>query len=172
MLYISHYIQIQKGKVYKDGALYFEDSNSEFKTFAKNLYQSLEVQYPKFYKMDNLCKLAFLASEIILADNTTLDVALIFSNKEGSFDTDIQHQQHIQHPDEFYPSPAIFVYTLPNICLGEISIRHNFQSESAFLIAEHYQTEYIRPYTDFLIRSGKAQKALCGWLKMIHGNYE
>lgn len=171
MHFISHSIIICQGDVSVNGTPYFRGQTSAFKDFAKELYQHLGINYPKFYKMDNLCKLAFLASEIVLKDQNEEDIALIFSNKEGSLDTDIQHQGHIEDENNFYPSPATFVYTLPNICIGEVSIRHQLKTESMFLLAEAYQTAYIHAYSDFLINSGKAKKVLCGWLKMLKDDY-
>lgn len=172
MYYISQYIQLQAGTVLFNGNPFFHSEHSEFKGFAKELYQKLELQYPKFYKMDNLCKLAFLASEIILQGNQESDIALLFSNQEASLGSDLQHQAHIQDPEQYYPSPAVFVYTLPNISIGEVSIRHQFKSESMFLLADAYPSTYLLPYTQYLLASGKAKKVLCGWFRMQDDNYE
>src|SRR5690606_28639063 len=148
---------IKKGKVLLNGQPYLDGLSMDFKVLSKELYQHLELHYPKFYKMDNLSKLAFLASEIILSDNTEKEVALIFSNKEASLDTDIQHQKRIQEPQEFFPSPAVFVYTLPSICIGEISIKHQFKSESMFCLSDYFQIDYLMPYCTFLNSCGKAK---------------
>ena len=169
---ISQYIAIRANRVLWNGEVVFEGQSSDFKEFAKELYQHLEINYPKFYKMDNLCKLAFLASEIALKNYEEEDIALVFCNKEGSLDSDLQHQKLISNLDNFYPSPAVFVYTLPNISIGEVSIRHQLKSESMFLLADRYQSEYIAPYCELLINSSKANKVLCGWLKMINGDYQ
>ena len=37
--------------------------------FLKSAYKHYGINYPKFYKMDNLCKLAFVASELLLKSN-------------------------------------------------------------------------------------------------------
>ncbi|WKK56991.1 hypothetical protein [Sphingobacterium sp. BN32] len=169
---ISQHIAIRNNRVLWNDNVFFEGQQTDFKDFAKELYQRLGINYPKFYKMDNLCKLAFLASEIALKDIQEKDIALIFSNKEGSLDSDMQHQKLISDVDSFYPSPAVFVYTLPNISIGEVSIRHQLKSESMFLLADSYQSDYIAPYCELLINSGKAKKVLCGWLKMINGDYQ
>ncbi|MBX9448628.1 MAG: hypothetical protein KL787_02435 [Taibaiella sp.] len=67
-----------------------------------------------------------------------------FANQSSSLDTDIRHQNSIQDPGQFYPGPAIFVYTLPNIAIGEVSIRHQLQTESMFLIQEVYDRESLK----------------------------
>ncbi|MGO3655096.1 MAG: hypothetical protein ACTJFN_12070 [Sphingobacterium sp.] len=171
MQLISRYVQLKKGTVLLNGQTYLEGLSTDFKVFSKELYQQLGIHYPKFYKMDNLSKLAFLASEIILSDNTEKEVALIFSNKEASLDTDIQHQKRIQEPQHFFPSPAVFVYTLPSICIGEVSIRHQFKSESMFFLSDCFQVDYIMSYSSFLINSGKAKKVLFGRLRMLKDDF-
>jgi len=132
----------------------------------------LNISYPKFYKMDDLCKLAFIASELLLQNETEKDIALLFSNNEASLDTDLKHQQSIQNLENYYPSPAVFVYTLPNISIGEVSIRHELKSESAFFVAEKYQTEYLHKYAEYLLKTNKAQKVLCGWTHFLEGDYK
>ena len=34
----------------------------------KDIYKTLGLKYPKFYKMDSLCKLAYLSSEVLFQD--------------------------------------------------------------------------------------------------------
>ena len=172
MYYIRKYIEISNGTISVDGQLYLQSSETDFGSMMKEFYKKMEINYPKFYKMDDLCKLAFLASEVLLKDETEKDIALLFSNNEGSLDTDVKHQQSIQNKEEYYPSPAVFVYTLPNISIGEVSIRHQLKSESAFFVAEKYQTEYLHKYAEYLLKTNKAQKVLCGWIHFLEGNYK
>ncbi|MBB1546825.1 MAG: 3-oxoacyl-ACP synthase, partial [Capnocytophaga sp.] len=109
----------------------FEAPESSFADFAKKALKALKVEYPKFFKMDNLSKLAFLAAEAVLSPlsaEAKSRTALLFANRAASLDTDLKHQATIANPQEYYPSPAVFVYTLPNICLGEISIRHQLHT--------------------------------------------
>jgi hypothetical protein len=51
----------------------FETPTENFSDFAKEAYKSLALNYPKFHKMDNLSKLAFLASEMILKMKITAE---------------------------------------------------------------------------------------------------
>ena len=126
--------------------------------------------------MDNLSKLAFLAADVLLKlENLSEEennIALIFSNKASSLDTDRKHQAAIENEAEYYPSPAIFVYTLPNICLGEISIKHKLYSENSFFIFDRFNAEHLQLYTNSLLRNGKAEKVLCGWVDFDKNNYE
>src|SRR5690606_21810022 len=63
-------------------------------------------------------------------------------------------------------SPATFVYTLPNIALGEISIRHQLQSENVFFIFDSYLPEFLVPYVDAMLDNGRTRSALCGWAEI------
>lgn len=172
MYAISKFINISQNVVCENGKKIFHNQEDTFAAFMKNVYKSLNISYPKFYKMDDLCKLAFIASELLLQNETEKDIALLFSNNEASLDTDLKHQQSIQNPEDYYPSPAVFVYTLPNITIGEVSIRHQLKSESAFFVAENYQTDYMLKYAEYLLNTNKAQKVLCGWIHFLNGNYK
>ena len=104
-----------------------ESSPGEFFTAA---YRYFNISYAKFFKMDNLCKLGFLASELLLQGKNISEVyrgdevGLLLSNAGSSIDTDRNHQKSISKRDEYFPSPSVFVYTLANIVIGEICIRH------------------------------------------------
>lgn len=122
--------------------------------------------------MDNLSKLAFMASEILLRDEPEKDTALVLSNRAASLDTDRKHQAAISESGNGYASPAVFVYTLPNICLGEISIRHRLHSENAFFIFENFTSDVLFDYSEQLLSEKKAKKALCGWVDFDNGKYD
>ena len=149
----------------------------DFSTFIKNAYKFLKTDYSKFFKMDNLSKLAFLAADVLLKkenlnEEEENNIALIFSNKASSLDTDRKHQAAIENDAEYFPSPAVFVYTLPNICLGEISIKHRLYSENSFFIFDRFNAEHLQLYANSLLRSGKAEKVLCGWVDLDENSYD
>ena len=56
---------------------------------------------------------------------------LIKQNEHSCLETDIEHQEEVNKQKA---SPAVFVYTLPNIVIGEISIRNKWFGESAFFL--------------------------------------
>jgi hypothetical protein len=174
--YISKYCQIENSTVFVNGEKQFELENVDFSEFIKNAYKEFNIEYPKFFKMDNLSKLAFVTSEIILKEvcNTEQenDVAIVFANKSASLDTDVKYQNSIQDKENYFPSPAVFVYTLPNICIGEISIKHQLKSENAFFVYENFNSEFITNYANHLIESGKAESVLCGWVEFYQEKYK
>ncbi|WP_430614477.1 3-oxoacyl-ACP synthase [Flavobacterium sp. JP2137] len=173
-VYISHYATIEAERISVDGQEVYQLSEAaSFAAFAKGAYQHFSLAYPKFFKMDALSKLAILGAECLLNEGDQQgDIAVILANKSSSLDTDIRHQESIASPLAFYPSPAVFVYTLANICLGEISIKHRLQSENAFFIAPDYPVALMHTYANYLLQTQKAQKVLCGWVEYYQETYK
>src|SRR6476469_9939473 len=136
----------------------FEAEAQTFPDFSKQAMKHFGIDYPKFYKMDNLSKLAFLGSELLLQkESPQSDIALIFANKSSSLDTDVKHNNSIADKKNYFPSPAVFVYTLPNICLGEISIRHQLKSENSFFTVAAENQQFMHDYAKVLIDTRKAE---------------
>ncbi|MCW3160994.1 3-oxoacyl-ACP synthase [Chryseobacterium oryctis] len=162
---------IQNSKIVLDNEIIFETQAENFSHFAKEAYKNLELNYPKFHKMDNLSKLAFLASEMILKDDDHSRTALVFANKSSSLDTDFKYQESINSQENYFPSPAVFVYTLPNICVGEISIKHKMQTENAFFVLDEFDEQFLNDYSWQILQSGKADRVLCGWVELFQENY-
>lgn len=176
-LKIRSYCSIFNNKVMLNGQLFFESPETDFSTFIKLAYKKMDTNYPKFFKMDNLSKLGFLAADILLTQlskdfGNLNNIALAFSNSASSLDTDRKHQNSIVDKENYFPSPAIFVYTLPNICLGEISIKHKLYSENSFFIFNHFNAGYLFDYATSLIQTGKADEVLCGWINCDAEDYE
>ena len=173
---IKSYCHIKNQTIWKDGQLVYKNDVADFSEFAKSAYRFMEISYSKFFKMDNLSKLAFLASEVLLREEDPNEedknIALVFSNKASSLDTDRKHQESIENKNDYFPSPAVFVYTLPNICLGEISIKHKLYSENSFFIFARFNAEHLHLYANSLLRNGKAKKVLTGWVDVDEKNYE
>ncbi|WP_366142675.1 hypothetical protein [uncultured Aquimarina sp.] len=173
--YISDFCSIRDNKVFKNGdQLYIDSESDNLKDFAKGVYKFLELKYPKFHKMDELCKLGFLASEVLLKDREKVDqdTALVLSNRSSSLDTDRKHQVSIRDREDFYPSPAVFVYTLPNIIMGEISIKNKMKSENAFFVTESFDADFMSRYSEILMNTGKASNVICGWVDLDNDKYD
>jgi hypothetical protein len=160
-----------------DGKMIPVDHTPSFQELSKSLYQYLQLDYPKFFKMDELCKLAFIATEFlfqnqpqtILKDN---EVAIVLSNASSTLETDKKHQESIQDKEHYFPSPAVFVYTLPNITIGEIAIRHKLKGENSFFISEYYDAPFMHTYVNSLLQHNRAQKVLSGWVEYNSTGYE
>lgn len=175
--HISSYCHIKNRSVSLNGNLLFTSPIEEFSTFIKDASKHLETKHSKFYKMDNLSKLAFLTADVLLknaklnADEES-NIAIILSNRASSLSTDRKYQETINDPDNFFPSPSVFVYTLPNICIGEISIKHQLHSENCFFIFDTFDADHLWIHAESLLKSKKAKKVLCGWVDFDENNYE
>jgi len=123
--------------------------------------------YPKFFKMDMLSRLGFLATELLLQQTgETLDserTALIFANRSSSVKNDTDYQATISDPDNYYPSPALFVYTLPNIVTGEVAIRQHLYGETAFYVLQE-ETD-MQPLVETTMAQPSIDSAIVAWLE-------
>lgn len=140
-------------------------------------YRSLGIDYPKFFKMDALSKMALVASEILFKDMKKRfvqrdDVAVIFFNSSSSLQIDAEYQQTIDDNDNYFPSPSLFVYTLPNICAGEIAIRNKFCGESSFYIIEKFNIKQIAQIIRNTFTDSHLTFALVGWIECYRDVYE
>lgn len=116
-------------------------------------YRGLAVDYPKFFKMDVLSKMGFLAAEKILQDEVKCrETAVVCFTEAASLHTDLKYQETIREDTSFFPSPALFVYTLPNIVTGEIAIRHGFNAETACYVTKGFDMNVMRETIDRLFR--------------------
>ncbi|MBS1630513.1 MAG: hypothetical protein JST27_10690 [Bacteroidetes bacterium] len=132
-------------------------------------YQALGTNYPKFFKMDKLCKWAWLGAEALLQKPEGgwlydgLDkqhIALAIATRDGCLDVDHRFLDSMQQ----LPSPALFVYTLPNIMLGEVCIRHGFKGEQLCLIQDEFQPEEMLFWLKDSCHRHGTTHALFGWL--------
>jgi len=174
--YVYGYCKIKNGNVVVNGETLPVQNNS-FAELAKNIYQYLKLDYPKFFKMDELCKLSFLAAEILLKDFTISnykenETAIILSNHSSTIETDKKHQKSIADEQNYFPSPAVFVYTLPNIAIGEIAIRHKLKGENTFFVSEKYDIDFMVNYCNSILNLNKAQLTISGWVEYSNNQYE
>lgn len=176
---ITKYSIIKDHKVIVDGKTEFNDSeNLEYGKLMKAIYKHYEIKYPKYFKMDNLCKIAFLSSEIILKDNEHIKeydpsrVGVILQNSNSTIDTDTKYVDTIKDKLNYFPSPAVFVYTLPNVMIGEICIRNKFQGENTCFISENFDPGFITEYVNELFNTGKIDACITGYADYIEGNYK
>lgn len=173
-LYIQKYCHLKDHSVFVDGEKVFSvDKEFNTKEFFKSVYQNIGEKYSKFFKMDSLSKLTFLSAEFLLNNIEVEDnTAIVLSNRASSLDTDRKHQEAISDHENYFPSPAVFVYTLPNIGIGEISIKHQLKSENAFFVFDNYNAKFHYNYEKILIQTNKSDSVLAGWVDIDQDSYE
>ena len=134
------------------------------------LYRAHIGDYPKFFKMDTLSKLGFVASELLLQAEgkprfePSEDRAVVFFNRSASLQADTAYQATIQDPDNFFPSPAAFVYTLPNIVTGEIAIRNKYFGETSFMVLPDHDPQIMAQQLQHAFLDPMTTSVLGGWL--------
>ena len=154
-----------------------EQEGQEHHSLLTTLYKQMIGNYPKFYKMDGLSRLGFVASEILLnAEKGDTDVerreeeglleerAIIFFNHSSSIASDRNYKKSINDKDNYFPSPSIFVYTLPNIVTGEIAIRNHFHGETSFFILPDKDERMMEEILQASCRDAQSKSFLTGWI--------
>jgi hypothetical protein len=169
---ISAYCIIRDLKVFSS-EMKLATSSTGFNDFRIELYEALRCDYPKFYKMDAQCQLGFLASEVLLKsfllrDRSPDSTAIVLTNAEASLDTDLRYQES----SKAAASPSLFVYTLPNIVIGEICIRNNIQGENSFFITRAFDSKLLSFYVDQILLQSHIQTCIAGWVNVLNDQHD
>ena len=169
----SHHVRITPNGAWLDGKLLSLIGERGEKSLLTSIYKQLINDYPKYYKMDGLCRLGFVASELLLqaekaeseVDNSvTKERAIILFNHTSSISSDKRYLASIADKDNFFPSPSVFVYTLPNIVTGEIAIRNGYHGETSFYILPQRDEKQMNEVIDTAFVDRKTKSVLTGWL--------
>jgi hypothetical protein len=153
-----------------------DSMNETLKNDLMDLYKYTAMEYPKFFKMDQLSKYGILAMEFMCkgydfkAKYGENEIGIILSNASGSLDTDVEFQKTINNKETFFPSPAIFVYTLSNIVMGEICIKYKIKGENMFFLSETLQSDLLESYVSDLFDKKSIRSAIVGWVDCTQGN--
>jgi hypothetical protein len=173
-IYINGTCAISNNIVYKNKQAVFEQKQIGLPEFLIAGYHHFGMNYPKFYKMDAISKLGLLATEALLKDDFKIDnykaeeVGIVLSNANSSLDTDIKYFETVKD----IASPALFVYTLPNIVIGEIAIKHKFKGENAFFVNEKFDAAFMQQYVSSLFNNNILQACICGWIEVLGEEYK
>lgn len=166
-LCITHHVVLSPTQSVLDGDSILLDGQGKQKIVAA--YKKYVGNYPKFYKMDMLSRLGFVASELLLAKEgdrrceSCDDRAIILFNRSSSIHNDRLYLESIAG-EEYFPSPSLFVYTLPNIVTGEIAIRNHYHGETSFYILPSRNDELMKHVVEASVADDKIESVLCGWL--------
>ncbi len=137
-------------------------------------YQQLQLNYPKFFKMDNLCKTGFLAAELLLQKfnlkekYAAEEIGIVLATRNSSLDTDVRYMESTNTN----PSPALFVYTLPNVLIGELCIRHQIKGESACFVFDNFDAAFQTNYVNMLMKANNIRACISGWADFFDNKAE
>ena len=150
----------------------------DFDSVIRSIYKELEMKDIKFFKMDNMSKAGVIATASLLKDFITdegknpFDYGFFIANSSSSLDTDIRHQNEILTKGDTNVSPAIFVYTLPNILMGESAIRFKFQGENTFFVTTQERKSEMMEELMLLAQDTLLKVAVIGWCDVFEGRYD
>ena len=139
------------------------------------IYRKYVGDYPKYHKMDALSRLAFLATELLLSRGDVPQDsgrATILFNRTSSVVADRCHLGSIAKPGEFYPSPSVFLGTLPNIATGEIAIRHGYTGETSLYITDFRDEALMKNVIGSSFSQGGFRSLICGFVDCEFVNSE
>ena len=137
------------------------------------LYRNHIADWPKFFKMDTLSKAGFVASELLIkelgerrlgSEEFAQGCAIVLFGATASLCADRNYQETIQDKDNYYPSPALFVYTLPNIVTGEIAIRNHWRGETSFYVTEAPDAAQMAFHLACAFQDQVTDSILAGWV--------
>lgn len=137
------------------------------------IYRKYVGDYPKYHKMDALSRLAFLATELLLSRSDVPQDsgrATILFNRTSSVVADRCHLGSIAKPGEFYPSPSVFLGTLPNIATGEIAIRHGYTGETSLYITDFRDEALMKKVVGSSFSPGGFRSLICGFVDCDRGD--
>lgn len=172
--YSAKQCSIENSTITINGKVVLKSEASDFSSFIREAYKNLNENNMKFYKMDDLSKLGYIAAAYLLKDEEIVEptkIGIILSNSAASLDTDKKHQQLIDEGGDTAASPAVFVYTLANVVAGEICIHHKIQGENTFFIEKNYSPDKLKRYAQLTIEDSGLSSCICGWCEFLDGKY-
>ena len=180
-LYIQASCVINKHTIYKNKKqLFCDNSQTDANGFLTNAYRFFNINYPRFYKMDSLCKLGWLCTELLVTSNDKENeqrllqnlpaesIAVLLCNANSSLDTDYKYYDTVAQ----MASPALFVYTLPNIVMGEMCIRNGWKGENMFFILENFDATFLQRQVEYLMKDNQNEACICGWVELLGNEYK
>ena len=169
----KHRVQLSPLAILVDGQIIEvrgEKSEVSGKSLLTAIYKRYVDDYPKFYKMDPLSRLGFVATELLLQvegkrrDMPSDDRAVILFNRSSSIQADQKYLDSIIDPEEYFPSPSVFVYTLPNIVTGEIAMRNHYHGETSFYIIDEKNDDLMKQTLGASFADIKTKSMIGGWI--------
>ncbi len=167
-------VSLKDGRLARDGKTVFSSEATEFGEFARALYHEKGRADMKFFKMDSLCKLGYLAAGELLdgIEFEPEETAVVLSDSSSSMDSDLRHLETLSCCGEAAASPSVFVYTLPNVVAGEICIRHKIKGENTFFISREYEPDKLREYASMVLSRNGVRYCIVGWCEYLKGAYD
>ena len=163
-----------RGAIFPDGTE-LHPASDDPKRWLLELYNQLGMTYPKFFKMDRMSKAGILAAEMVMravgqnTEEVKDDWGVVCFNCAASLDDDRAYQETIKDPENYFPSPSVFVYTLANIVAGEMAIKYKLRGETSFYVSQHFDKEILEKAVADVFAQTNAHYLLAGWVDYDNG---
>lgn len=166
--------KIENNTIKINDEIVFSSDAADFSIFIREAYKFLEESNQKFYKMDDLSKLGYIAAAYLLKDTeiNAHKTGIILANSSSSLDTDTKYQKIIDEKGDKDASPSVFVYTLANIVAGEICIRHKIQGENTFFIMHNEDLDFLEDYAKLAVENTDMEHCIYGWCDFLDNKYK
>jgi len=132
------------------------------------LYKSFLSDGSRFYKMDLYSRLAYVATGLLckdaIGDCSPEDISLFVFTQNGSILADRKHLSTFCTPEEYYPSPAIMINTLPNVVLGEIAVKNRIKGETTLIILPYRDDSIIDMVVKASVSDSRPSLVIYGWV--------
>lgn len=184
---VAHSVRITPRGVVVDGKQVAIDAGADH--LLAEVYKRHIGSYPKFYKMDRLSQLGFVASELLLSaegqNNGITELrnneitarrnygetrAVVLFNHTSSLWADREYARSIAVGEDYFPSPSLFVYTLPNIVCGEIAVRNGYHAETSFYILPRKDEDMMHQVLTSTFQDHSLQSIVAGWIDYEDGS--
>lgn len=159
---------VRNYRVTIDGKTLVETAPAD--TLLTELYKTHVGDYSKFYKMDPLCRVGFMASELLLTAEDCRQKqwgesrGVVLFNATSSLADDRNYQATIDDSETAFPSPSLFVYTLPNVLTGEIAIRNHYYGETNFVVLPEFDSNTMSAIIEMTFCDKHLQSLVTGWV--------
>ncbi len=170
---LLHTVIVSASTIKYDGKTAFKSKAEDYATFIREAFKNLNEENMKFYKMDNLSKLGYISAGYLLRgmEYDPEEIGIVLANSSASLDTDIDHERIIGEQGDAMASPAVFVYTLANVVMGEICIRYHIKGENTFFVSEGHETEKTSRYVKQVLTDSNLHYCITGWCELIGTRY-
>ena len=85
-------------------------------------------------------------------------------NHSSSVWVDKEYERSINSKGDYFPSPSLFVYTLPNIVCGEIALRNSYHAETSFYILNKKDESIMKSVLVSAFCDKSLESILTGWI--------
>lgn len=136
--------------------------------FITEIFKKYMADDSRYFKMDQFSRLAYVGAGLVagdeLKDISPEDTAVFIFTKTGSVLADRKHLSTFSDKEEFYPSPAVFINTLPNIVLGEIAIKNNVKGETTLVMLPEEDEAVIDRVIRATLDATRPKAMIYGWV--------